>query len=123
MPVVLAVPPLLLVIVRLAIGRVIALVAGATGLAATLLVVLVAPPADVALAPFLLHQAAVGGWLPWQVVALVTGGSFFSPCVRAREVADPRPAASPADAPSWADLNRRLYFICFLLGPFAEAVT
>ncbi|HEX2890380.1 L-lactate permease [Vineibacter terrae] len=123
MPVVLAVAPLLLVIVLLASGRVSALAAGAAGLAATVLVVLAAPPADTGLAPFMLHQVAVGGWLAWQVITIVIGGIFFYRCVRAREQADPRPVASPAAGGTRADLHRRLYFVCFLLGPFAEAVT
>ncbi len=123
MPVILAVAPLLLVVALLASGRVGALVAGAAGLVATVFVVLVAPPADVALAPLMLRHAGVGAWLAWQVIAIVIGGIFFYRCVRARELADPRSAAPQAPAALPGDLHRRLYFVCFLLGPFAEAVT
>ena len=122
MPVVLAVIPLLIVIALLASGRVGALMAGAVGLLATVLVVLVAPPRDTALGPFMLRQAGIGAWLAWQVVAIVIGGIFFYRCVRARELANSQPAAPATDAPR-AELHRRLYFVCFLLGPFAEAVT
>ena len=78
MPVLLAVAPLLLVMALLASGRVSALPAGAAGLAATLLVVLIAPPGNTALLPFLAHNTFVGAWLAWQVIAIVLGGIFFA---------------------------------------------
>ncbi|TWT14972.1 L-lactate permease [Reyranella sp. CPCC 100927] len=120
MPVLLAVAPLLLVMALLASGRVSALPAGAAGLAATLLVVLIAPPENTALLPFLAYNTFVGAWLAWQVIAIVLGGIFFYLCVRARDLAGQ--PASPA-LPVADDLHPRLYFVCFLLGPFAEAVT
>jgi lactate permease len=123
MSVILAVAPLLLVLALLATGRVGALVAGATGLAATLLVVLIGLPRGAEPVPFMLHQAGVGSWLAWQVVAIVIGGIFFYRCVRARELAEKRAVPESQRATAPAALHRRLYFVCFLLGPFAEAVT
>jgi len=123
MPVVLAVIPLLLVMALLASGRVSALPAGALGLAATVVVVLIAPPTGTALAPFLLHNVFVGAWLAWQVIAIVIGGIFFYRCVRARDLASRPPATSAGPPPASGALHARLYFVCFLLGPFAEAVT
>ncbi|HKU99848.1 MAG TPA: hypothetical protein VJR58_31425, partial [Vineibacter sp.] len=76
MPVLFAVAPLLLVMALLASGRVSALPAGAAGLVATVVVVLIAPPAGTTLAPFLMHNAFVGAWLAWQVIAIVVGGIF-----------------------------------------------
>ncbi len=119
MPTLLAIAPLLIVIALLASGRASALLAGAAGLGATLLVVLLAPPPGVALSPFLLHHAGIGAWLAWQVIAIVVGGIFFYRCVRAREQTLP-PAHKPVVQ---ATLHRQLYFAAFLLGPFAEAVT
>ncbi|MCW5745814.1 MAG: L-lactate permease [Alphaproteobacteria bacterium] len=123
MPVVLAVLPLLLVIALLASGRASALLAGASGLAVTVVVVLIAPPARSALAPFIVRHALVGSWLAWQVIAIVVGGVFFYRCVRARDAARRVPDDRAAPMQATQRLHRRLYFTCFLLGPFAEAVT
>jgi lactate permease len=123
MSVVLAVAPLLLVVALLARGRVGALVAGTAGLVATVAVVLVGLPRDGEALLFMLRQAGIGAWLAWQVVAIVIGGIFFYRCVRARELAGKPMLPEPQQAATSTVLHRRLYFVCFLLGPFAEAVT
>ncbi|QQS10779.1 MAG: L-lactate permease [Rhodospirillales bacterium] len=119
MPPILAATPLLIVIALLASGRVGALVAGAAGLAATVAAIVLSPPAGAALGGFLAHHGAVGAWLAWQVVAIVVGGVFFHRCVQSRA----RIADAAGATPTPADTHRQLYFIAFLLGPFAESVT
>lgn len=112
-----AAAPLVLVIVLLASGRVGALAAGAAGLAATVAAAL-ALRGGAGFAGFVVEQTLVGSWLSWQVVSIIAGGVFFYRCVVARA---PSHAAEPV-APAEPE-HRRLYFVCFMLGPFAEAVT
>ena len=112
-----AAAPLVLVIVLLASGRFGALGAGAAGLVATAVAAL-ALRGGMGFAGFVVEQTLVGSWLSWQVVSIIAGGVFFYRCVVARvpsQAAEPVPPAGPE--------HRRLYFVCFLLGPFAEAVT
>ena len=112
----LALAPLLLVLALLASGRVGALVAGAAGLAATLAVSVLAFGASGAL---LAREIPAGLWLSWQVIAIIATGMFFHRCTVAREGA----RRGNAIAAETAANPRRLWAICFLLAPFAEAVT
>ncbi|MBV9834224.1 MAG: L-lactate permease [Alphaproteobacteria bacterium] len=112
-----AAAPLVLVIVLLASGRFGALAAGAAGLVATAIAALVLRGSD-GFAGFAVTQTLVGTWLSWQVISIVAGGVFFYRCLAGRPQAK---AAAPA-TPTAPD-HRRLYFVCFLLGPFAESVT
>jgi lactate permease len=113
----LAAAPLILVLVLLASGRFGALAAGAAGLVATLLAAL-ALRGTQGFAGFAVDQALVGAWLSWQVISIVAGGVFFYRCVAGRSQ-----PASTTPTPAAAVDHRRLYFVCFLLGPFAESVT
>jgi len=113
----LALLPLLLVLGLLASGRVGALIAGLSGLAATFAVsaVLLWPdggPAAVAL--LWLREVPAGGWLAWQVIAIIASGMFFHRCTLAR---------ATAGGETHSATPRRLWSVCFLLAPFAEAVT
>lgn len=106
-----ALAPLLLVIGLLASGRTSSLVAGLSGLAATLAVALAAFGADGRL---LAREIPAGLWLSWHVIAIIGAGMFFHRCLQARSsVADGETIATP----------RRLWPVCFLLAPFAESVT
>ena len=110
-----AAAPLILVIVLLASGRVGALVAGAVGLVATLLAAL-ALRGRHDFASFAILQGLVGAWLSWQVISIVVGGVFFYRCIAGHTAPTTEPTRAGPD-------HRRLYFVCFLLGPFAESVT
>lgn len=110
-----AATPLVLVLVLLASGRIGALVAGAAGLVASVLAALALRGGE-GFAGFALAQSLVGAWLSWQVISIVVGGVFFYRCVGGQ-------AAPPAEQTQTGPDHRRLYFVCFLLGPFAESVT
>lgn len=112
-----AAAPLLLVIVLLASGRAGALAAGAAGLFATVVAALALRGTE-GFAGFTLGQILVGSWLSWQVISIVAGGVFFYRCVAGRA-----PTAAAAGVTPATPDHRRLYFVCFLLGPFAESVT
>src|SRR6185369_14951890 len=114
----LALLPLLLVLGLLASGRAGALTAGLLGLAATLAVsaALVLPAGGpAAVADLWRREIPAGAWLAWQVIAIIAAGMFFHRCTLVR------PAAS--DGATQAATPRRLWSACFLLAPFAEAVT
>ena len=104
----LALLPLLLVLVLLASGRVSALAAGLAGLAATI--------AASGASPVLLgREIPAGLWLSWQVIAIIAAGMFFHRCTLAR--------GAHGDGATVEATPRRLWPVCFLLAPFAEAVT
>ena len=115
----LALLPLLLVLGLLASGRASALVAGLAGLSATLLasfVIVLESRGSAALGPLFARETAAGAWLSWHVIAIIAAGMFFHRCVLARD------AEADANAAAMAT-PRRLWSVCFLLAPFAEAVT
>jgi lactate permease len=112
--------PLLLVLGLLGSGRAGALTAGLLGLAATLAVsaVLLLPAGGVAaVADLWRREIPAGGWLAWQVIAIIATGMFFHRCTLARH------AAAAGGEPAHEATPRRLWSVCFLLAPFAEAVT
>lgn len=114
----LALLPLGLVLGLLASGRVGSLVAGVAGLAATLAVsaLLLAPVGGLASVLTLWrHEVPAGIWLAWQVIAIIACGMFFHRCTLARH------GGAAGDAHEATP--RRLWSVCFLLAPFAEAVT
>ncbi len=104
----LALLPLLLVLALLASGRASALTAGIVGLAATIAVT--GAPRDL-----LVREIPAGLWLSWTVIAIIAAGMFFHRCTLARGEHH-----EPGDGGVTA---RRLWPVCFLLAPFAEAVT
>ncbi len=108
MPTFLALLPLLLVLALLASGRAGALSAGLAGLAATIAV----SGGSLAL---LAREIPAGLWLSWQVIAIIATGIFFHRCQQSREAAT---AGETLEA-----TPRRLWAVCFLIAPFAEAVT
>ena len=114
----LALVPLLIVLGLLASGRVGALTAGLAGLAATLAVsaTLLWPGGGAAAVALLWsREVPAGMWLAWQVIAIIASGMFFHRCTLVRHAAG---GTEMHDA-----TPRRLWSVCFLLAPFAEAVT
>lgn len=113
----LALLPLLLVLGLLASGRTGALVAGLAGLLATFAVsaLLIWPQGPGAVAALWQREVPAGGWLAWQVIAIIAAGMFFHRCTLAR--------AAAAHGETHPATPRRLWSVCFLLAPFAEAVT
>jgi lactate permease len=111
--------PLLLVLGLLASGRVGALKAGLAGLAATLAVsaLRLGPAGGPASVIALWRQEVPAGiWLAWQVIAIIGSGMFFHRCTLARH-------SAAGSGETHAATPRRLWSVCFLLAPFAEAVT
>ena len=111
--------PALIVIAAIASGRVNTTVAAILGLAAALAVALGAAPA-----PFdggQLGQALTRGlWIGAIITPYILGGLLFW------HMAAQHPAGKAAGADGPGDTlarRRRLYFACFLVGPFAEAAT
>jgi len=114
----LALLPLLLVLGLLASGRAGALTAGLLGLAATLAVsaaLLLPGGGPGAVADLWRREIPAGAWLAWQVIAIIAAGMFFHRCTLARRAA--------GGSETHAATPRRLWSTCFLLAPFAEAVT
>jgi lactate permease len=109
--------PLLLVLGLLASGRTGALMAGLAGLLATLAVsaVLIWPQGPAAVLALWQREMPAGAWLAWQVIAIIAAGMFFHRCTLARAAAN--------DDGTHEATPRRLWSVCFLLAPFAEAVT
>jgi lactate permease len=113
----LALLPLLLVLGLLASGRTGALMAGLAGLLATFAVSagLIWPQGPDAVLALWRREVPAGAWLAWQVIAIIATGMFFHRCTLARAGAG---VGETHDA-----TPRRLWSVCFLLAPFAEAVT
>ncbi len=114
----LALLPLLLVLGLLASGRASALAAGLAGLSATLAVsavLVTARQGGEVLGSLFLRETSSGLWLSWHVIAIIAAGMFFYRCQQAR--------GSSANGATLPANPRRLWAVCFLLAPFAEAVT
>lgn len=113
----LALLPLLLVLGLLASGRTGALIAGLSGLLATLAVsaLLIWPQGSAAVATLWRREVPAGAWLAWQVIAIIATGMFFHRCTLAR--------MGGAAGEMHKATARRLWSVCFLLAPFGEAVT
>jgi lactate permease len=62
-----------------------------------------------------LREVPAGSWLAWQVIAIIASGMFFHRCTLTR------PTAGGSETHSATP--RRRWSVCFLLAPFAEAVT
>ena len=115
MPTFLALLPLLLVLALLASGRASALGAGLAGLAATIAVAAITSGAVDALTTLLVREIPAGLWLSWQVIAIIATGIFFHRCQQSRDAA--------TGGETLEATPRRLWAVCFLIAPFAEAVT
>lgn len=113
--------PALTVIAAIASGRVNTTIAAVLGLFAAVPIALYAAPA-----PFSGAQLAVtlerGLWIGWIITPYILGGLLFW------QMASQGNTSAPV-APGQAGLNdplarrRRLFFACFLIGPFAESAT
>jgi len=115
--------PFLLVPALLVSGRAGALAAGLAGLAAAVVALILLRSADGAILELLARETLNGLWLSLQAVAFIIGGLFFYRCIRASEPGLFETAgATPTEAGARFD-HRRLYWACFLLGPFAESAT
>ncbi|MFO1087905.1 MAG: L-lactate permease [Reyranellaceae bacterium] len=114
----LALLPLLIVIGLLASGRASALVAGLAGLSATLAAsatLLTGAERGGEIGALFVRETSAGLWLSWQVIAIIASGMFFHRCLQAR--------GGAANGVTLPANPRRLWSVCFLLAPFAEAVT
>ncbi|MFF7400326.1 hypothetical protein ACFZAI_28000 [Achromobacter sp. NPDC008082] len=117
--------PALTVIAAIASGRVNTTIAAVLGLCAAVPIALFAAPA-----PFSGAQLAVtlerGLWIGWIITPYILGGLLF--WQMASHGHAPQPSSAQAAA-GHAELNdplarrRRLFFACFLIGPFAESAT
>lgn len=127
--------PLLLVLALLGSGRLQALGAGLAGLGAALAaafwLALQAGGWPAAL-DLLARELPAGLWLAWPVLAIIVPGVFFHQAAQAYQARLDAMMASPGDsvpvsgaaaAPAAPIDPRRLWSLCFLLAPFAEAVT
>jgi lactate permease len=109
--------PLLAVALCMASGRVNSMIAGLCGALSAAIVALCAAP--VILTPAqLLEAMAKGLWVAWLVIAVILAGLFF------REIVSADTPKPPDEKPAGAmQVRRRVFFACFLVGPFAEAAT
>lgn len=111
--------PTLLVIALLASRRVALLHAGLAGLVATLVAAGFALAPENALPATLLRESLAGAWLSWQAIAVILAGLFFHH-VAGADPGSGRDARAETDS---ASNHRRLFTVCFFLGPFFEAAT
>ncbi|MDX3988665.1 MAG: hypothetical protein QHC88_25735 [Achromobacter sp.] len=117
--------PALTVIVAIASGRVNTTMAAVLGLFAAIAVALSTAPGA-----FTGAQLAVtlerGGWIGWIITPYILGGLLFwqmaSPTQPAAAGGD-RFAVHPPELNDPLARRRRLFFACFLIGPFAESAT
>lgn len=115
--------PALTVIGAIASGRVNTTVAAVLGLVAAIPVALFTSPA-----PFMGAQLALalerGMWIGWIITPYILGGLLFWQMASQGRL--PAGAGDRTDAAESADpvaRRRRLFFACFLIGPFAESAT
>lgn len=112
--------PALTVIGAIASGRVNTTIAAVLGLFAAIPIALYAAPA-----PFTGAQLAVtlerGLWIGWIITPYILGGLLFWQ-MASQGHASP-PAAGQAELNDPLARRRRLFFACFLIGPFAESAT
>lgn len=113
-----AAAPLVTVIALIASRRVGVLPAGIIGWAFAVGAAALLLPAPEQLPLFALVESAKGAWIAWQAVAVILAGMFFYRAIRRHEG-----ALFEAGGGHAAFSHRRLFVICFLLGPFAESAT
>lgn len=111
--------PLLAVIALLALRKGSLLQAGVAGLLLTLPAAYVALPDAGGFTAYLAGEAGKGAWLAWQALSVILAGLVFHNVNKSVHPAMFEPALNPTGAFSY----RRLFAVCFLLGPFFEAVS
>ncbi|MBR1217510.1 L-lactate permease [Bradyrhizobium sp. U87765 SZCCT0131] len=109
--------PLLAVALCMASGRVNAMLAGLCGGLIAAAVALWGAPLAMT-ASGLVVAIGKGLWLAWLVIAVILSGLFFREIVSAGG-----PKISDAQPSGDLQTRRRVFFACFLIGPFAEAAT
>ncbi len=112
-----AAAPLVAVIALIASRRVGVLPAGLIGWALAVLAAALLLPDGTQLPRFALVESAKGAWIAWQAVAVILAGMFFYRAIHRHE-------GALFEGGGHAEFShRRLFAICFLLGPFAESAT
>ena len=119
--------PALIVVAAIASGRLNTTWAALLGLVAALPVTMLTGPIDLG-AEGVGRAIARGGWIGATIAPFILGGLlFWQVAMTARPGTGPA-ADFPADASNAAPTDararrRRLFFACFLIGPFAESAT
>lgn len=107
--------PFLAVVALLASNRVSLMQAGLAGLALTVPAAAATLPADRAILSFLVAEVPAGAWLAWHAVAVILAGLVFY-----RALLEVGTEPTHAGGPTLT--YRRLFAVCFLIGPFAESI-
>ena len=111
--------PLLTVIALLALRKGSLLQAGVAGLLLTLPAAYVALPDAGGFAGYLAGEFGKGAWLAWQALSVILAGLVFHNVNKSAHPELFEPGRDTAGAFSY----RRLFAVCFLLGPFFEAAS
>lgn len=111
--------PLLTVIALLALRKGSLLQAGVAGLLLTLPAAYVALPDAGGFASYLIGEVGKGAWLAWQALSVILAGLVFHNVNKSAHPELFEPGRDPTDVFSY----RRLFAVCFLLGPFFEAAS
>ncbi|WP_323001011.1 L-lactate permease [Denitromonas sp.] len=110
--------PLLSVAAWLLIRKGSLLSAGTVGLAVSIPCAAMALPEQYRLVAFLGTEVSRGVWTAWQAVSVILAGLFFYSVVQSTPAPEGTGGADVAPTAT----HRRLFAICFLLGPFFETV-
>jgi len=113
-----AAAPLVIVILLIASRRVGVLPAGLIGWGLAVVAAALLRPDLADLPRFAAVETLKGAWIAWQAVAVILAGMFFYRAIRRHEG-----ALFEAGSFHAAFSHRRLFAVCFLLGPFAESAT
>lgn len=111
--------PLITVIALLALRKGSLLQAGTAGLLLTVPAAYVALPDAGGFSAYLVDEAGKGTWLAWQALSVILAGLVFHNVNKSVHPEMFEPIRNPTDVFSY----RRLFAVCFLLGPFFEAVS
>lgn len=111
--------PLITVIALLALRKGSLLQAGVAGLLLTLPAAYVALPDAGGFVAYLAGEAGKGAWLAWQALSVILAGLVFHNVNKSVHPEMFEPVRNPTDVFSY----RRLFAVCFLLGPFFEAAS
>lgn len=111
--------PFVLIVVLLLTRRASVLQAGASGLLLVLLIAYVTLPQETSRLTFMATQTAKGAWLAWQAIAVMLAGLLFHSVVK---IARPQ-LFNLSPETNTAFSYRRLFSVCFFLGPCFESAT